>query len=139
MNNIILASHGDLAKGMKQTVEMIIGKNNNIFAISAFRDEDLPAKVQIQNILNEVGYEQTYLITDILGGSVNNDLLEIQRDHSELTLLTGMNLALVISIALATENMDENKIEIIIEESREGIVNCKKLLKENIMMGENDL
>ncbi len=34
MRKIILASHGELAEGMKQSVEMIAGKQENLYAIS---------------------------------------------------------------------------------------------------------
>ena len=44
MNKIILASHGDFSQGLKQTSSMIIGDEGNIFALSAFRDEDEPIR-----------------------------------------------------------------------------------------------
>ena len=34
MRKIILASHGELAEGMKQSVEMIAGKQENLYASS---------------------------------------------------------------------------------------------------------
>ncbi len=34
MNQIVLASHGDMAKGMKHTIEMIFGPQDNLHWLS---------------------------------------------------------------------------------------------------------
>lgn len=139
MNKIVLASHGDLAQGMRQTAEMIIGTSENIYALSAFRDEDEPIGVQMERLLEKIGYEDVYLLTDIFGGSVNNDLLAIQQAHPEVTLVAGMNLPLVISVATQFQQIDEELLAHLIEESQQGMINCKKLLKQQIQIGGDDL
>ena len=40
MRRIILASHGMLAEGMKDSVTFIVGHSNNIYTISAYTKED---------------------------------------------------------------------------------------------------
>lgn len=139
MNKIVLASHGDLAQGMRQTAEMIIGTSENIYALSAFRDEDEPIGVQMERLLEKIGYEDVYLLTDIFGGSVNNDLLAIQQAHPEVTLVAGMNLPLVISVATQFQQIDEELLAHLIEESQQGMINCKQLLKQQIQIGGDDL
>ncbi|BDP82419.1 hypothetical protein EfmAA290_30950 (plasmid) [Enterococcus faecium] len=71
MATIILASHGEFAQGLKQTATMIIGDSVPIHALSAFRDEDESILVQIKKLLATIDIEETYILTDILGGSVN--------------------------------------------------------------------
>lgn len=139
MNKIILASHGELSQGMKQTASMIIGDEGNIFALSAFRDEDEPVKEQVERVLAEIGCENVYILTDIFGGSVNNDLLQIQQAHPEVHLVTGMNLPLVISIAMQPDQVEATEMATIIEESRQGIIDCKHLLTTTINTGGDDL
>lgn len=139
MNKIILASHGELSQGMKQTAEMIIGEGENIYAMSAFRDEDQPIKEQVTQLLDRIGYENVYILTDIFGGSVNNDLLEIQQAHTEVHLLTGMNLSLVISIATQPGEISEDQMALLVEESRQGLLDCKQLLTNKIQIGGDDL
>lgn len=139
MNKIVLASHGDLAQGMRQTAEMIIGTSENIYALSAFRDEDEPISIQLEKLLAKIGYEDVYLLTDIFGGSVNNDLLVIQQAHPEVTLVAGMNLALVISIATQFQEISEEMLAHLIMESQQGMVNCKQLLKQQVQIGGDDL
>ncbi|MBO0450827.1 MULTISPECIES: PTS sugar transporter subunit IIA [Enterococcus] len=139
MNKIILASHGEFSQGLKQTASMIIGDEGNIFALSAFRDEDEPIKSQVEHLLEEIGHDDVYILTDIFGGSVNNDLLMIQKEHQEVHLLAGMNLPLVISIATQTEKIKSDQLTTIIEESRQGIIDCKQLLVTEINIGGDDL
>ena len=130
MATIILASHGELSQGLKQTAAMIIGDHSNIYALSAFRDEDQPMTEQIQNILAKVDLADTYILTDILGGSVNNDLLGVVQEHPDLELITGMNLPLVITLATQVNRVSQEELAAIILESQRSIVNCKKLLVE---------
>lgn len=139
MNKIILASHGEFSQGLKQTASMIIGDEGNIFALSAFRDEDEPIKNQVEHLLEEIGYDDVYLLTDIFGGSVNNDLLAIQQEHSEVHLLAGMNLPLVISIATQAGKITAEQLDLILEESRRGLIDCKQLLTTKINIGGDDL
>ena len=39
MNQIILASHGGLAAGLRDTVELIVGEIPNVHVLSTTRDE----------------------------------------------------------------------------------------------------
>ena len=135
MNKIILASHGEFSQGLKQTASMIIGDEGNIFALSAFRDEDEP----IKNLLEVIGYEDVYLLTDIFGGSVNNDLLTLQQQYPELHLVAGMNLPLVISIATQSGKIDADQMAALLEESRQAMIDCKQLLTTQINIGGDDL
>ena len=105
MNKIILASHGDFSQGLKQTSSMIIGDEGNIFALSAFRDEDEPIKRQVEHLLEKIGYEDVYILTDIFGGSVNNDLLAIQQEHPEVHLFAGMNPVSYTHLTLPTKRI----------------------------------
>ncbi|MDT2599628.1 PTS fructose transporter subunit IIA [Enterococcus hulanensis] len=139
MNKIILASHGEFSQGLKQTASMIIGDEGNIFALSAFRDEDEPIKSQVEHLLEAIGYEDVYLLTDIFGGSVNNDLLTLQQQYPELHLVAGMNLPLVISIATQSGKIDADQMAALLEESRQAMIDCKQLLTTQINIGGDDL
>lgn len=139
MNKIILASHGEFSQGLKQTASMIIGDEGNIFALSAFRDEDEPIKNQVEHLLEVIGYEDVYLLTDIFGGSVNNELLTLQQQYPELHLVAGMNLPLVISIATQSGKIDADQMTALLEESRQAMIDCKQLLTTQINIGGDDL
>ncbi|HBH5757693.1 TPA: PTS fructose transporter subunit IIA, partial [Enterococcus faecium] len=135
MATIILASHGEFAQGLKQTATMIIGDSVPIHALSAFRDEDESILVQIKKLLATIDIEETYILTDILGGSVNNDMLTIIKEYEGLQLITGMNLPLVISIATYNGKIGESELEKLIRESQQSVIDCRKLLVEQLTGG----
>ncbi|EPI04820.1 PTS system fructose IIA component [Enterococcus faecalis 13-SD-W-01] len=138
MNTIILASHGELSQGLKQTAEMILGPAANIHALSAYRDEDEPIERQIQHLVTRLGKKNLFILTDILGGSVNNEMLALLKKDPALRLITGMNLPLVVSIATQSGPIAPEDLESIIEESRQSLVDCSSLLKKS-EEGEDDL
>ncbi|MBG8202582.1 PTS fructose transporter subunit IIA [Enterococcus faecium] len=137
MATIILASHGEFAQGLKQTATMIIGDSVPIHALSAFRDEDESILVQIKKLLATIDIEETYILTDILGGSVNNDMLTIIKEYEGLQLITGMNLPLVISIATYNGKIGESELEKLIKESQQSVIDCRELLVEQLTGGDD--
>ncbi|MGY2827450.1 PTS sugar transporter subunit IIA [Enterococcus faecium] len=137
MATIILASHGEFAQGLKQTATMIIGDSVPIHALSAFRDEDESILVQIKKLLATIDIEETYILTDILGGSVNNDMFTIIKEYEGLQLITGMNLPLVISIATYNGKIGESELEKLIKESQQSVIDCRKLLVEQLTGGDD--
>lgn len=137
MNTIILASHGALSQGLKQTAEMILGPVTNIYALSAYRDEDEPIEQQIQSIVSKLGKENLFILTDILGGSVNNEMIGLLKKEPAIRLITGMNLPLVISIATQVNPIAAADLELIIEESRQSLIDCNRLLKKSNEGGDD--
>ena len=139
MNQIILASHGELAKGMKNTLDMIIGDVESIKAFSSYRDEE----IKIGNLIEEVIIEnydvnKIFVLTDIFGGSVNNEIINLMKKYPKINLISGMNLPLVISIA-TSDNISEELLNQYIKDSQEAIINCNTLLNNYMSKEEEDL
>ncbi|MFL0252730.1 PTS sugar transporter subunit IIA [Clostridium neuense] len=121
MRKIILASHSYLSKGMKYSVEKILGKQENLDFICAYvEDRDLGEEVRKKILLRDEN-DEIIIITDILGGSVNNELSKLLREKN-IYLVTGMNLQLVIEILISNSQNIEELIENAIEESKKGII-----------------
>lgn len=136
---IILVSHGKLAKGMKNTVEMIAGNQDNLEAYEAYKNgtSDDSFIGDIKNSLDKVGDERAVIITDVLGGSVNNEMTQLLKDHQNLTVLTGMNLPLVITlITTADSGLTQESIEEAINEGQKGVLSINKLMTEDDDKGD---
>lgn len=119
--DIILASHGCLASGMKSAVEMILGKADYM------RCYDLKTYKMPSAILDELrGTKHNIIITDLLGGSINNALMELMEDN---ILITGMNLGLVLELCFHRNDAKlEAALQSILQETKKCIcdVNDKK-------------
>ncbi|WPC41161.1 PTS fructose transporter subunit IIA [Clostridium sp. JS66] len=137
---IILASHGDLAKGMKDTLNMIIGDVSMVEAFSSYRDENVNVRDAVEGIIKEkYAKEDIFILTDILGGSVNTEMMSLIKQYPKIHVLSGMNLPVVVSLATQGEEISEELLEQIIKDSQHSIVNCNKLLNECKSIQEGDL
>lgn len=123
MRKLFLASHGSLAEGMHSAATMILGEKTNIQSYGLDHWETP------KNILKEIRREveaspddDCLVLCDIKSGSVHNRLLELCCT-SNVTLITGMNLALVLELALPQEDTLSAEIE-----------SAMTLAKKNIML-----
>ena len=120
---IILASHSQMAKGLKRTVELIMGKQSNLHAIAAYDDEQESLKKQIADQITSNSNEKYLFLTDIIGGSVNTTIAQMIDDKENMFLVTGMNLPLVLTVLTAkmdncSSDQVANKLEEFCEEAR---------------------
>ncbi len=120
---VILASHSQMAKGLKQTVELIMGKQSNLHAIAAYEDEQESLKKQIADQITSNSNEKYLFLTDIIGGSVNTTIAQMIDDKKNMFLVTGMNLPLVLTVLTAkmdncSSDQVANKLEEFCEEAR---------------------
>ncbi|MGO5333061.1 PTS sugar transporter subunit IIA [Enterococcus cecorum] len=129
---MILASHGKLATGMKDTIEMIVGKNENIYAFAAYSDgSETKFLEDIRALINENQEEQIVIATDLLGGSVNNEMIQLLKQYPQVYLISGMNLPVIITLATAVLPLTPAMIEEAISMGKEGVVYVNQLMKEN--------
>ncbi|WP_195918431.1 PTS sugar transporter subunit IIA [Pediococcus acidilactici] len=126
---IILASHGALAKGMKDTLDMIVGNQVSIQAYSAYDEENVDFASDIsQQITREVN-EQFIIVTDVMGGSVNNAMTELVLRYKNAFLITGMNLPLVLSLATYSGDIDLKALDELVQEGKRGLINVNKMVE----------
>ena len=121
---VLLVSHAYMAKGVKSSVELILGPQENLFAMSAYVGEEAPFEKEIKNFLEVNKNDKLVIISDLLGGSVNNELMKLIAEKENVILVTGMNLILVMSVLLTSEDTIDDEIDQIIENSKEGILKC---------------
>lgn len=134
MNKILLASHGPLAKAMKKTAEFIMGENDNVQYLCAYVDEDsmdLPRMIDCWE--KEKRQEDIWIvITDIFGGSVNNEFMTRAKNDS-FYLLAGMSLPLVLSLWTEEDIVDQGQIQnIVADAAKETVVFCNSLLEQSV-------
>ena len=119
---------------MKDTVEMITGKQKNLEAYEAYKNgmSDDSFIGEIKNSIDKDSEESAVVITDVLGGSVNNEMTQLLQDHEKLTVLTGMNLPLVITlVTTANSDLTQEDIEEAINQGQKGVLSINKLMTED--------
>lgn len=124
---VLLVSHAYMAKGVKSSVELILGPQENLYAMSAYVDQDIPFEKEIKDFLSENTNEKIVILTDLLGGSVNNEIIQLVANMENVILLTGMNLIMVMSVLLTTDDTIDEQIDDIIDGSKNGILRCSQV------------
>lgn len=136
MNQIILASHGGMSNGLKNTLELILGDLPNVHAVATTRDETEPITASTRRLLDGFDPEdKVYILTDVIGGSVNNDMMTLLADYPDLTVICGTNVCLALNLASCEEKISDEELEEFMDQARSQIVNCRSLLK---MMPEEE-
>ena len=126
MNKILLASHGYLAQGMKSSLEILMGANDRIECLCAYVDDDTRDVAALIDAWMESKdpADTWFVVTDIFGGSVNNEFIQRQAAGS-FTLIAGMNLPLLVEMVTQLDTLDEGKAKAAVEGSRSFIQLCE--------------
>ncbi|WP_411170075.1 PTS sugar transporter subunit IIA [Clostridium sp. MB05] len=123
MRRVILATHGELSKGMHNSIKLIIGDMANDIETYSLYIGKSPVDYVNEIRLDVESKEDTefIFITDIKGGSVHTALMELCV-YKNVKLFSGMNMNLVLDILLSfPEEISNKKSEIIISQAREGM------------------
>ncbi len=139
MNQIVLASHGGLADGARDTLDMIIGDVSNVHTISLARDDKDQIEDRALALIDSFDpSDAVYVLTDMLGSSVNNQMVSLKAKRPEVTVISGMNLPLILEIALSDEPLSEAALVEVIKQSRAGIQDIAALMRATAQQEEED-
>lgn len=126
MVGIILASHGEFAKGILQSGSMIFGEQENVQAVTLMPSEgpnDIKAKMK-DAIASFDNQDEVLFLVDLWGGTPFNQANSLFEEHKDKwAIVAGMNLPMVIEAYGARLSM-ESAQEIaasIIQSAKEGV------------------
>lgn len=117
---IILASHGSMAEGTASAVKMIAGEQPNVsaFGLDTWETPDA-VREQVEQVIAAHPEEYVVILCDIKGGSVHNRLMDLcMRD--QVSVVSGMNLALVLALVLSSD-LDGDEVKRTVEEAKENL------------------
>ena len=131
MRKYVIATHGKMAEGIQSTLDIIVGPRENLTFINAYTDECADPMPEFQRIMEENPNDDIVIMTDMLGGSVNNNAV-VLTENKRVHVVTGINLALVISLVMSDEDADTREvIRQAVNSSKEMIIYCNELSKDN--------
>lgn len=126
---VILASHGEFSKGLRDSLKMILGElAGDIRSYSLY-----PGEVA-SDFGEELGKEirdnsdtEFVILTDVFGGSVCNALMTLTI-YENVKLFAGMNFNMAAEVLTQGIPLDEKAIEEVLGTAREGVMHV--VLKE---------
>ena len=132
MRKFLIASHGSLAGGIKSALDIIIGSMENVFVIQAYLNGNQSIEADLNSILaNITEQDELVIFTDLLGGSVTNQILRFAL-RKNVYIVAGINLPLLIDVMLSEPDTPvEEVLESAINNAREQMVYVNRLLTSN--------
>ncbi len=116
MLKLFISSHGSFASGMKNSVEILMGPNSRITVFDAYVTQESVQENLDRFYENVEADDQVILLSDLYGGSVNQ-VMYTYLEKPNTRLVAGVNLALVLELAVKEEVSDE-ELEQLVEQSR---------------------
>ena len=135
----LIATHGTFAQGIKSSLDIIAGPQENIFLIEAYLDDINSIEAQLDQLLKDRGENEEWIVfSDLLGGSITNQLVRYISGEN-VYIIAGFNLPLLLELVLSdTEIPVEAVIEDILGRARDQMVYVNKLLQTQHKGDDND-
>ncbi|MFW5941711.1 MAG: PTS sugar transporter subunit IIA [Chloroflexota bacterium] len=106
MVGILIVTHGKMASGLLNAVEMIIGKHENVAALELTEQDQVEAfKQRIEQALDGVqGEDGAIVFVDMLGATPFNLSARVALERDDVEVITGVNLPLLLEIIMQREH-----------------------------------
>lgn len=135
MVGVVIITHGDMAKGIETSVELIIGKQEQFKTIGLYEDTDFEEfKGMIGKTVEGLDTGNGVLVlVDLFGASPYNaaayNMATFKEKKIPIRLVTGVNLPMVIEVLMQRDsvNSPDELYPISLESGKEGI---KEALEE---------
>lgn len=100
MIGIVLVSHARLAQELAETLEHVVGPQDQLASVSLFPNDDIEAKRQeILDTVDRVDRGQgVVILTDMFGGTPSN-LAHSLLDERNVEIVAGVNLPLLVKLS----------------------------------------
>ena len=126
MVGIVLASHGELAAGVRQTSSMVFGDQENVAVVSlepSMGPDDFRANLE-KAVATLEDQDQVLFLVDLWGGTPFNQTTAFAKGHDTWAIVTGLSLPMVIEAFSARFDPSKTAHEIaahIVGEARKGV------------------
>ncbi len=139
MRKFLITAHGTFSSGIKSSLDIIIGRTENVFVINAYVDSNASIEEDLNAVLRNVSADDELIVfTDLLGGSITNQVLRYAL-RENVHVVSGINLPLVIEVMLASEEEPVAKIiEGAIASAREQVTYVNKSMNKEYDHDQTD-
>lgn len=135
MKRFVVATHGKMAQGIQSTLELFVGSDLDVTYMSAYVDGEEEIETQIENFISGLkASDQAVVFTDMFGGSVNQKFVTASQDLSNIFIVAGINLPVMIEIIYGADIYTNETIQKLIESGRQAMQ-----LNENAFSEDEDI
>ena len=88
------------------------------------RDDKEPITNKVEAMIATFNADDTvYVLTDMLGSSVNNNMVELSKNGTQFTVISGFNIPLALTLAMSPATVKGAELAALINEARTGLTN----------------
>ncbi len=134
MYSIIVMSHGDMANGLKDTMMMILGEQEDIYFISFTPSDSIEDFRKRVNVIYHSIEEdrQVLFLTDLYGGTPNHVATAMKiAEPGRVEVLSGVNMPLLMEATLGKTKVLSDIVEHLLEQGRRGMIRIEPALDQN--------
>lgn len=124
MNGLIITGHGSFASGLQTSVKLIAGEQPNIEYIDFVEsDSTYDLETKLNSALDRLeGAEGVLFLCDLVGGSPFKTAATLSAQKSNIAVIGGANLAMIIETAIMKDNFSlEDLKNMAVNSGKEGI------------------
>lgn len=134
MVNVLIMTHGGLAKGLSDAAQMILGPKKKFDYLSFMPDWSLDRLVTelVAKLKAMDEATQTLVMVDLFGGTPSNAIATLLGEGYEIGAVAGINLPMLIEALMSRDEMGSamDLAEQVCQVGRDGVVNvAERLLK----------
>lgn len=129
---IIITSHGDFCKGAVDSLNMIIGRSENLESVSvtptsSVQDVETEMEQKYLKLLDNC--TEVLIFTDLICGTPNNIAVKLLMKYDNITIFTGYNLAILVEL-INRRNCGCNHISELLEDAKDIFADSNRILKK---------
>jgi len=129
MIGIVVVTHGALAGELVNAARTIVGDIPRIAAVSIGWSDDVSgAREAIARALEDVGGEQSLILTDMFGGTPTNVSLPFLSPRVEI--VTGVNLPMLIKVTSLRDGALAEVARLVREQGKDAIYVASEVLEK---------
>lgn len=124
MVDVMIATHGNLAEGLKDAVDLVAGEQENLKCIGLRHEDSIEMFIEKIKEMAEETKNDVLFLTDLLGASPYNAAAQAmsQCKDKRVVSVSGVNLPMVLEAVFQRENMDVSQLaEHLVEMGCQGI------------------
>ena len=129
---LVLVSHGQYASGVLSALKILFGETSQVSALDCYMSADFALQKAAQKIIQDNDTGDLIIVTDIFGGSVNNEFMKYMAGN--VYLVAGMNLPFLLELMTKfdTDLSTTDLIEAAISGAKDSLKFCNKIKSDAV-------
>lgn len=105
--NIIISTHGNLATGVKDTAQFLIGDTSKIQTLEFNDNINLNAFEEKLSLMISDSSQYHLIFTDILGGTPFNTSVRLAYGKENVSVFYGVNIPMIVQAYVTSEGVED--------------------------------